>query len=1585
MIVKNSGKFAALLSLLAATVSAAFAQPLSYGQNVVQVKAGVLLIESQRVGAAPGQPYNPVPHHWHMLDLDRTIKPASWSFINPLGQSTFTDTMGVRWAANPLAGGLPNVGDNLSKATGSYWEVKLSEVSDVQLAQFDILSLSVAGTLALNSTEREKLSKYIDGGGVLWIDLVNEGGLVVDPLNSPPYAFATGASAVQIDANLYHPMLTFPNPMTIDDVRATTYPAVGPTVINFSAFPGGAFAGAAGNSNYQDFIAGNAAGGTISVVRSGDGYQVVTARGVTATLNRGKLAISGSPAQPNRGFLSLAPVQDASFYASAKFAINLIWLSSASMTSNSGSRKTGSVAADVPGPAMERFVSEPVTFDAERPAALSAGRVVTVAGTTIAVFDANPGSDLDGDGNPDDGEPDPTGSGRDMVWASSGDGGRLSAPTVVDVPRTLLGSTKQIWVTSSSGNVLVYDLTAPNGLNVPPMATIAPPTGGAIVDPAGLGPFAPTVHEGLVYIADTRVAGFGRIWACNLNTAQVMNTGGSAWAIQATARLPEVGSAPTVGYIPIQDSSGGVDRVLYQATLPSAPSRPAGLSSLWIGAKGEAPTMVRKTGDRVRLQTRAALNGLPIIVPAGASHVSPRVTMVYPNGQPVLFTQINTVMTGDIFTTATNGELEVELTAGAAADSVVIGGITPDYDGTRTPGDPTDDIGWRVDYTIDWSRAIAGTVASDSYVRGNLEFPDSSANTRRVLGSPVMTSAGRVIVVTTPPSGPGGTVFNLREEGRGDFALISRFDLFDQHSFTINGGTTTRNVPALFNDEDELLNDIPFLAGPLTGMRFVGTPSVRGDVLYLMAAGNKSIGFGNIPTSVLMALEANPAPIEFEVLNSVLAGGDQMSLGQADFARSTNKVNLDSTSRLGRNRFNIDPILNSNRSKISIASLMSVTRGTIRDSISTSQPIILSQNVGTDYVIDAESSAPGVIGEPGHSRGRFSPLLWYTVMNGFQGTAGPVTAGSTVYMGGNSLLPDVVMGVFPPSSNGLTVAMSADISPNDTFLKANTVRPYQSQLNSVKKNSAAPFDFDVSPAMRWPQIAGVRSTSDFRIRILQAAMPDPGLVNLAVGDGTVAATSASRLYAYTKSEMTVIDEGRLVRLDPVGNPLWTLTQTYQGGTDVAVTNATVGRKFSSPTRAYPAGNGSWWVVDSGNNRVILIDAAGREQRTVTNFRVHPNYTPGGYRSGETTDLRLPMDVSTFTTRRSAAEVSAIFPGESLANAATPELWRHIVIADAGNYRTIEIVDRFRLDASGRNMGVVQFNDPNAPGRPIPAYGILVWHTPDELSGRRFAYNSIDRTFLDDGNPATPLVPAIAFGFSNLEPGRGSLGLDSAPQDLNRATGDGGVVVYSAGQTYVINSFNKPAIGPNILMTEDPVGSGMYQFTKPGSPAKQQGITGLRSISVRAITVGGADQLAVMITDATGIYELVQNSGDPNQWDVNWMMPKEVYLNLRREGAGPAWSVAQLGQNPGGFVANYARRLDNDDVLIVNSYTGTYFDTSRGLFNGEVLIVEGSTGVPGPHYQLGAQNFGFNELAIKYAVPPMQGARGLMRPVFAARQ
>jgi hypothetical protein len=150
------------------------------------------------------------------------------------------------------------------------------------------------------------------------------------------------------------------------------------------------------------------------------------------------------------------------------------------------------------------------------------------------------------------------------------------------------------------------------------------------------------------------------------------------------------------------------------------------------------------------------------------------------------------------------------------------------------------------------------------------------------------------------------------------------------------------------------------------------------------------------------------------------------------------------------------------------------------------------------------------------------------------------------------------------------------------------------------------------------------------------------------------------------------------------------------------------------------------------------------------------------------------------------------------------------------------------------------------------------------------------------------------------------------------------------------------------------------------------------------------RVAIMFTDATGVYEIWLQDGnnDPKQpWQVRWMLPNEAYRSLRKQVQTPPSPSNALDLR-----ATYARRLDDGGVLVVNGYYGK----TRGSVNpavpqtdflGEVVQLDGSldSNPNNVGFDWSKPNLGFNLGMIVFQLPPIQGARGLVMPVFADRR
>ena len=283
-------------------------QSLNYAQTTVEVNAGVVVL--------PGQTYlgvaaNPAPHLWSNLDQDAAIKPAKWTFTNPFAPTVLTSGLRARWST--LDGSTPAVGSRVTKRTSPYWEVPITDSDDTTLSKYDILSLSINQGISLNAAERDKLRRYVDQGGVLWIDVINDpdANLGFDQVNTTPIPFNWTFSSLAIDANVFHPLLSYPNSLSISELPQTDYPVPANRQIVTTPLANGFFGAIepfqkwmiADSNNYQP-VAGTSAGSTISVAKIGQGYVVLTSRGVTANINRGAVPGSQLATSINRGYFA---------------------------------------------------------------------------------------------------------------------------------------------------------------------------------------------------------------------------------------------------------------------------------------------------------------------------------------------------------------------------------------------------------------------------------------------------------------------------------------------------------------------------------------------------------------------------------------------------------------------------------------------------------------------------------------------------------------------------------------------------------------------------------------------------------------------------------------------------------------------------------------------------------------------------------------------------------------------------------------------------------------------------------------------------------------------------------------------------------------------------------------------------------------------------------------------------------------------------------------------------------------------------------------------------------------------------------
>lgn len=803
-------------------------------------------------------------------------------------------------------------------------------------------------------------------------------------------------------------------------------------------------------------------------------------------------------------------------------------------------------------------------------------------------------------------------------------------------------------------------------------------------------------------------------------------------------------------------------------------------------------------------------------------------------------------------------------------------------------------------------------------------------------------------------------------------------------------GTSAMSIPATVDDNDDLTT-IPgpaaFLNGQFRQLTFTGGPAVRNGVVYVTAQGRKSFPF--IPYGIVLAFRAEP---------------DSPTIRVGDFPGGSTIIQPDIVQSAGGqktapNRYSVlqssQYTYSESTGTITINNLANVSRGQVQSALSLSQPII----------VRSPNGAPDRAFWPDAVASNWSPLMWYVIDHGTAISSAPYVAGDNVYYAGTSALPFFLTQGFiiPPSTNGVGAAISADIAPNDQYIKPNTGRSWISQIMRLKVLSGGTNpNITVNPALRWPQFTGIDTFDTFVQRLLQTVIGNPNTGLSTDGLGVVGGDhsliligggpSGSIYSGFSRSDIVVADQGRVTRFDPSGNPLWSSDTSDSSGETDSGSAANV-KGLLRPTRAYLFGDSDVLAVDPGTNRVVRFDRTGRETRSIKSFIVDPNYAPEGFRSNESKNLTGPTDVLTYGTYVPGPDV----PVNPYSNPQPLEYWYHYVVADTANKRIVDMIDRYAVDPTTRRI-----LDPVADGNGIRQVGVLYWHSPAQYSGKQFDYSSLARVIANPASPTPTYYLAAAIGA--VTPTRVDTGLDQPGGVLPRETrdGNGGIVLFqpnNPGATVVINEVIVPAIPANAFYDD---ASGTWTSGARAQTVKKLG--GLTSVTAR--TVNG-NQVAIMFTDSTGVYEIVPNGSN---WMVRWMLPNEAYrvmrgvYNLYNTSRTPPFNAPgnPSSRNSANLRAMYARRLDSGEVLVVNGYSGTTRGflqpngqfTDRLSFGGEVLQIDGTIDLgpvaPGnpnalPGFNVNKTNLGFGYLSIKFELPPVTGTRGLLQPIFADRR
>ncbi|MHB1456499.1 MAG: hypothetical protein ACYC0V_06235 [Armatimonadota bacterium] len=487
--------------------SAAFSGSLTYNNQRKLIRAGVI---SFAPNALPAFPYM-----FYIMDQRLDLKPAGWEFLNPMALTN-------------------------NKAAASYWEVSIN-VPFEDIAKFDVLYLGapVGTNLIFNREQKEKLRKFVDGGGVLWIENKGAGfngtidfdtffinGIDFGALGARPSRGRTPA----------HPLLARPFTLTWQDINN-----LGNSGRSGSTVTNGGANGLPNDRYFSTIISDNGGKSLVSGAQYGSGHIVISGEPVGQAIS---VPVGESaPGFCNTGNMIAANPED------MKFAYNIVNWGSEYTTFHKDPRHTGSSFAEVGAPLAKLWefksaVSGNPVYTS--PVILDDMVMFIDGGGILHCFDLSPNRDRNMDGNADDGIADQPGSPYDELWSSNvGVGSSLTCAYVPLGGAAIPG----VAVVRLNGEVIGFDASSNNPAPLTLFQAHALTSFVGTTSAPSL-----TYSDGGLYIGD----GNGSLHGINFFNSLI------DWVapkISIASMGPAVGS-PTVGYI-YDRVSGAMDQVVY--------------------------------------------------------------------------------------------------------------------------------------------------------------------------------------------------------------------------------------------------------------------------------------------------------------------------------------------------------------------------------------------------------------------------------------------------------------------------------------------------------------------------------------------------------------------------------------------------------------------------------------------------------------------------------------------------------------------------------------------------------------------------------------------------------------------------------------------------------------------------------------------------------------------------------------------------------------------------------------------------------------------------------------------------------------
>lgn len=1407
---------------------------------------------------------NPVltPFTWHVLDRRTDFKPAGWDFVNPLA------------------------GPGSRKNMAPYWVVSLDSISVEDLRKFDAVVIATQGSnIGFTPEQREKLRKFVDAGGLLWID--NQTAYTVDT-RAPLFLdlqFNDEGTTNGLMVHPTHPLVNSPYPIGRGELNRMgagirgSLSAVG-TDLNAPPAPGVLAPIVVRQDNGRPvLVAGQYGSGAVAVSSIGIAYALSHA-----------VAPPGVPVA-NDNFAAAAP-------ANLKFGYNVIQWASAFTAQRKNARRTAGTFESIGAPLVEKwglaglqavgtFASAPVFYNG----ALFVVGSSPLGGLRLYCFDANPRRDIDGDGNEDDGLPDlwERGTPYDEIWEAPLGSDPVSTPQIVEIPTTANDPLQRalVVVTLRNGTVRAYrafprtgGINSPirglsDGSNVAWERSLpnAVPFDGEVVP-------APAVAEGLIVIPALQpgtTGSEGRLFVLWAGTGDVVNSGnvGQDW-IQPKTTMPPIIGGVTLGYVQDRGQTGegsiANDLMAFVTTTTGTTGTlTSSVRSFWLGTRGEV--LSNPNNDKRTFVTRAQGRQLHIFLsdPSGTFAALNPVVWVYNRQTDGSLVLVDRYDLPDARVTVNAGT--VQFANPPAANPVVV-----------------------MNYFIDWGKSPG------SPIRAGVGIADVVPNpSKTIIDQPVLDASDNLIYTTD-----NGSVYAVLEQPGNRTTMRWRWQLHNGYTDQITPQQSVTVAPSLQLKHTLFGTRLP--PGSYLGVNpggFTAPPAVFGDTTYAVAEARVNFGppVGEIPGTVLMAFNSNPT-VELRLRDDngnpiAIPGNATLQIRQVDVIRSAS----------GPTQYTyLQPAqytLNRPAGVITVHNMMpGATGGGAIFAFSLSQPTLVVLTAGSEpprqYYLQPST---------------YSNLKWFMFIPAVRVKASPVVAGDVVYLPVQVDAPGVQVST--------VVAVAADPTATDPSIQQGDDVPLMTQ-DADKPNHVlwpalgkpADYGYDPGNPATWgPSLVNLLTSTLNELR--RAQVGTRGIAALAVSNGLLAAVGDTGIKVFERQMTLIADSHRLMELDPGGKVAWSMDASRlwgaaSGGSAPVV--SVVPTSVARPAKVYRAGVNEMAVVDTGNNRIVWVDKSGNVLSEMRRFENPPRLDlsdlskpPAPLTPGDPHELREPQDVSIYQ-----EYVPRVAPGGNRLNpfedAQDLEFWVHYLIADTGNGRLIDVIDRYAADT---NTGAVG---------PLIAARQLLWTSASGAERRKYRYTGIQRIVSGyrAGAPVFTLVATVA-NYRVRPDGTGEEGVG------------GTVMVRTIGAGLdITEAFSE------VLLPNEPLGSD--RRVPIGSP------NSIQVYPVRYNSATGEVVYNIVLATDKGVFDLERVA--TNQWRIRWRLSDEVYrslthlrdrisgpqpVNVYISRAIPLWAVSAV-------------RLANGRYLIANSYRGALPDSS--LFSGEVFEIDPRNYNPG---------------------------------------